>query len=133
MRHPIWKILRLIPALISLPLLKGCKPAERSPTAPGVSIELAYPVVLIGQSSLDVRDSVDDLISLKGASQLNLVERRILDSKGKLYSVERATLAPGSKPLLLDMGTSYRKFYVELRELPKPSLPEIRPDRKGAG
>jgi hypothetical protein len=86
-----------------------------------VSAALSYPVLLIGQGSLDVRDSEEQLISITGASSLNLMERVILDSSGRLFSVVRATPEKGSTPLWRDMGTSPRRFAVTVSEQRKPS------------
>jgi len=116
---------RIAAALLSLLPLTGCTPKSSAP-APGVSVPLAYPVLLIGQRSLDVRDSEEELISIRGASSLNLMERVLLDSEGRLFAVARAEPAAGAKPILLDMGTSPRRHAVEIRERPKPSFAEIR-------
>lgn len=111
-----------IPALLSLLPLTGCKPAPQPPAVAGVSIELRYPVLLIGQKTFDRRDSEAALINVPGASGLNLVERVILDSDGRLFEVVSARAEAGSKPVLLDLGTSPRRHEVVLRERRKPSL-----------
>lgn len=120
------RLASLIPALFSLLLLKGCKPAPPPPAVAGVSIELRYPVLLIGQRTFDVRDSEAELIDVPGASSLNLVERVILDSDGRLFDVVSARVEAGSKPVLLDMGTSRRRHEVVLREKRKPSFEAVR-------
>lgn len=114
--------LRLFAALISLLALKGCKPAPLPPAVAGVSIELKYPVLLIGQKTFDVRDSEAQLINVPGASGLNLIERVILDFDGRLFEVVSARPEEGSKPVLLDLGTSPRRHEVLLREKMKPSF-----------
>lgn len=119
------RLVRLIPALFSLLLLKGCKPAPPPPAVAGVSIGLRYPVLLIGQNTFDVRDSEAELVNVPGASSLNLVERVILDSDGRLFEVVGARVEAGSKPVLLDMGTSRRRHEVVLRELRKPSFEKL--------
>jgi len=119
------RLVRLIPALFSLLLLKGCKPAPPPPAVAGVSIGLRYPVLLIGQNTFDVRDSEAELVNVPGASSLNLVERVILDSDGRLFEVVGARVEAGSKPVLLDMGTSRRRHEVVLREKTKPSFEEV--------
>src|SRR5262249_10288045 len=89
-------------ALLSLAVLPGCG-GDAVPKEAGVSIALRYPVLLIGQSSLDVRDSVEALTSIRGDSMLNLNERVILDSDGRLYKVKRAVMIAGERSILWDM------------------------------
>jgi hypothetical protein len=119
------RALRLFATVLSLFSLKGCKPAPPVPAVAGVSIELKYPVLLIGQKTFDVRDSEAALINVPGSSGLNLIERVLLDSDGRLYEVVSARPEAGSKPVLLDLGTSPRKHEVILRELRKPSFEKI--------
>jgi len=117
--------MRLIAALLSLLSLLGCKPTAAVPKQAGVSTALVYPALLIGQSSLDVRDSEDALISVPGASSLNLVERLLLDSEGRLFKVTRATVVEGSQSIMLDMGTGRRRYFVQVAEQRRPSWPQI--------
>lgn len=119
------RLASLVPALFSLLPLKGCKPAPAPPAVAGVSIELKYPVLLIGQKTFDVRESEAQLINVPGASSLNLIERVILDSDGRLFEVVSARAEAGSKPVLLDMGTSPRRHEVVLKELRKPSFEQL--------
>lgn len=97
------RLASLLPALLSLLALKGCKPAPTPPLSVGVSHKLAYPVLLIGQKSLDVRDS-----------------------DGRLFEVTRAESEPGSKSIWLDWGTGPRRFGIEVGERRKPDLATIR-------
>lgn len=115
---------RCLATILALLPLKGCKPASPPPVA-GVSIELRYPVLLIGQSTFDVRHSVASLINVPGASSLNLYERVILDSDGRLFEVISAIPEKESKPFFLDMGTGPRRFEVVLREKKKPAFSRI--------
>jgi hypothetical protein len=119
------RAVRFLAAVLSLFSLKGCKPAPPPPAVAGVTIELKYPVLLIGQKTFDVRDSEASLINVPGASSLNLIERVILDSDGRLFEVVSARVEAGAKPVLLDLGTSPRKHEVILRELRKPSFQKI--------
>lgn len=116
----------LLPAFLSLLLFKGCKPAAAPPAAPGVSIALTYPALLIGQNTFDVRDSEEDLTTTYGYSGLNFVERVILDSDGRLFEVVDAVPSERPKSWLLDLGTSPRHYAVTLREKRKPDLDRIR-------
>lgn len=127
MSRSLFRIGGLVSALLSLFSFKGCKPA--SPPAavtPGVSIEMTFPVVLIGQGSLDVKDSVGDVIGIHGSSGINLIERIVLDSDGRLFDIVDAIQEPGGKPWFLDMGTSVRRYEVILREKPRTKFPKIR-------
>ena len=96
-----------------------------APKNPGVSVALHYPVVLIGQSSVDVRDSEAELTSIRGASSLNLNERVIVDSQSRLFDAIRASPVAGQRSILWDMGTSARRYYVELGPQRRASWPEI--------
>ena len=103
-------------ALRSLLTTAGCKASEPLPTTAGVSMALQYPVLLIGQRSLDVRDSEAKLIDVRGASSMNLNERVILDSGGRLFTVTRAVPIAGQRSIMLDMGTSPRLFAVTVKD-----------------
>ncbi len=78
-------------------------------------------MLFIGQSSLDGRDSEAALTSTPGASSLNLVERRILDSQGRLFDVTRALPVEGQRSIAWDMGTSARRYFVELSPPRRPA------------
>jgi hypothetical protein len=90
-----------------------------------VSAGLRYPVLLIGQSSLDVRDSEEALTSITGASSLNLNERVILDSDGRLFEVRSAVPVAGQRSPMWDMGTSARRFAVEVSAPRQPSWADV--------
>lgn len=115
----------LISAILSLLFLKGCKPAPLPPAVAGVSIELRYPVLLIGQKTFDKRDSAEDLVKVFGYTSLNLIERVILDSDGRLFEVVSSRAEEGSEPIFLSMGTKPTRHEVVLRELKKPSIEKI--------
>ena len=119
------RAVRFLATVLSLFSLKGCKPAPPPPAVAGVSIALRYPVLLIGQRTFDVRDSEASLINIPGASSLNLYERVLLDSDGRLFEVVSARPEAGSKSILLDMGTGPRRFEVVLREKRKPSFETV--------
>ena len=110
--------------LLSSAMLQACD-SDALPREAGVSTPLRYPVLLVGQSSLDVRDSEQGLTSVRGASSLNLNERMILDSDGRLFRVKRAVPIAGQRSIMWDMGTSARRFYVEIVEQRRPSWPEV--------
>jgi hypothetical protein len=122
MRGPLRTCLAALLALVGLP---GCGGEDAAPKEGGVSMALRYPVLLIGQSSLDVRDSAEDLYSIPGASTMNLVERSIIDSDGRLFRVVRAVPVAGQRSILWDMGTSRRDSYVEVAAAGRPPWPEI--------
>jgi hypothetical protein len=111
--------------LLSLLGLLGCRRSAPPPREAGVSRELRYPVLLVGQAALDVRDSEEALTSITGASSLNLNERAILDSDGRLFAVESAVPVAGQRSPMWDMGTSARRFAVQVSAPRRPSWPEI--------
>jgi hypothetical protein len=94
--------------------LTGCRPAPIAPTEPGTSLPLQYPVLLVGQSDLTVRNDEASLTRTTGASSLNFTERQIIDSAGVIYQIKRATAVGKTKGVWQDMGTSARHVYLEL-------------------
>lgn len=118
-------LMRLLATLLSLLPFQGCKPAPKEAKEAGVSVSLVYPVILIGQSTVDVRDSEEALVSVNGTSSLSLQERVILDSDGRLFTVVRVTEIGKHKPFFIDLGTSTRRFFVEVKESRKPSWDTI--------
>ena len=131
LRPPLWgvghaalrrgKNMRRMTILLSLLSFLGCKSDAAAPVRAGVSTALAYPVLLIGQSSLDVRDSEAALTAVPGASTLNLNERRLLDSQGRLFKVTKALAVAGQRSILWDMGTNARDFFVEVSAQGRPA------------
>ena len=117
--------MRAVAMLLSLLSLFGCRSRPSAPTTAGVSAALSYPVLLIGQSALDVRDSAATLTSITGASMLNLNERVILDTQGRLFDVTRAEPIAGQRSIMWDMGTSARRFFVEVKERRRPRWDDI--------
>ena len=118
--------MRLLAALLSLLPFQGCKPAASEIKEAGVSVALKYPVILIGQSTVDVSDSEEALVTVNGTSSLSLPERVILDSDGRLFNIVRVTEIGKRKPFFLDLGTSNRRFFVEVKESRKPSWNKIK-------
>lgn len=106
--------------------LGGCRRSPEPATDPGTSHPLEYPVLLIGQDDLTVRDDQTALTRTTGASGLNFIERRIVDSAGVLYEVKRAVPVKGNKPLWLDMGTSHLRYFLELNRRGPASLQQVR-------
>jgi len=120
-------LIRWTAGLLSLVSLVSCRTRETppAPTQPGVTAALSYPVLLIGQSSLDVRDSEEALTTIPGASMLNLNERTIVDVQGRLFGVTRAEPVAGQGSIMKDMGTNPRRYFVDVAARGRPSWPEI--------
>jgi hypothetical protein len=98
-------------------LLTGCRSKQAAvANDPGTSIPLAYPVVLIGQGQVTVRDDEVSLTSASMASGLSFMERKIVDSAGAIYEVQQATTVGKTASWLRDMGTSQRRYYLELQK-----------------
>ncbi len=113
--------------LLSLTLLAGCRGAKvAAPSAPGTSVKLTYPVVMIGQGSFAVRDDELGLTTTTLASGLNYVERKIVDSSGALYAVRSAVAVDPGSPWWRDMGTSQQAYFLKLEKGAKSSFEDIR-------
>ncbi len=109
----------MLSALISL--LTGCakKPEPQAPAPPpekpGVSIPLHYPVLLIGERDLQVKDDEASLITTSVASGgIYYGDYVFLDSSGVEYAAKNAT-AFGRKSAWLDMGTSHFQVFLEIQ------------------
>jgi hypothetical protein len=107
-------------------LLTGCRPKQEVPTAPGTSKPLAYPVVLIGQNDVTVRDNLPALTSASMASGMNFLERKIVDSAGAIYEVKKAKALGKASAWYLDMGTSKESYYLELQSVRPAGLDVIK-------
>jgi hypothetical protein len=110
----------VLSAIISL--LTGCNKSQPAaapqtaapPTGPGVSVVLNYPVLLIDERDVRVKDDQDQLITTTVASGgLYYASYVFIDSAGNQYSVNGAT-AFGRKSAWLDMGTSQFQAFIEL-------------------
>jgi hypothetical protein len=116
----------VLSAIISL--LTGCgkrgSVAAPSQTAdkPGVSVVLAYPVLLIGERDLKVKDDQSSLITTTGAAGgLYYASYIFIDSAGNQYSAKSAK-AFGQTPSWRDMGTSTFQAFIELTPAEKIEL-----------
>jgi hypothetical protein len=99
-------------------LLTG--PAKK-PERPGVSVQLHCPVLLANERTLAVKDNMESLTTTSAATGLNFPEYTLLDSSGTIFTVEKVTEL-GRKSVILDMGTSQFRVFLELRANGKPSL-----------
>lgn len=117
--------MRGMAAVLSVLGLLGCRSDPALPKQAGVTQPLRYPVLLIGQGSLDVRESEEAFTSIPGSSTLNLNERRVLDSDGRLFDVVRAQAVEGQRSPMWDMGTSPRRFFVQVEERGRPTWGEV--------
>jgi hypothetical protein len=114
--------MRIVKLGVLLSVLTGCgpKPAE-VPAGPGVSVKFNYPVLLVGQGRLVVKDDLLDLTTTTVASGLNFPEFALVDSNGRKYSVERVTDF-GRKSTILDMGTTQYRVFLQLKDEGELSL-----------
>ncbi len=112
---------------LALTLLTGCRAAKPvAPVAPGTSLTMAYPVVLIGQGNITVRDDEAALTSTTLASGLNFTECKIADSAGAVYAIKAAPVVGPSSAWWRDMGTSQQAHFLEVERHPKSSLEDIK-------
>jgi hypothetical protein len=104
----------IISGLISL--LTGCSwRKEVQPESPGVSAVLSYPVLLVGERVLIVKDDEETLIWTSEASGgLYYAGHAFIDAGGTEYAFVKAT-AFGRKSVWRDMGTSSYHVYLELK------------------
>ena len=112
---------------MALGLLTGCSsPVKKVYSEPGTSASLNYPVLLVGQNTVDVRDDMKTLVSTSLSSGLNFVERKIVDSSGAIFEVKSATPVGEEKPWWSDMGTSQRSHFLELHKTKGSGLAEAK-------
>lgn len=112
LRLLMWKLTAI------LSLLSGCvsKPAAepKPPTAPGTSHPLVYPVLLVDSHRMHVRPSEERLTSSTVASGLAYKEYALIDATGARFSITGVTEF-GRKSVILDMGTSRFRLYLQLK------------------
>ncbi len=97
-----------------LSFLTGCATKPVEPTKPGVSVPLRYPVVLIGQGRVVVKEDELNLTTTTVASGLNFPEFVVFDSGGAKYSIAKVTEF-GRKSVILDMGTTPYRVFLPLK------------------
>lgn len=105
---------RVIVLAALMSLLTGCSTRSAPPANPGVSLRLSYPVLLVSDRNLAVKDDEASLTTTNGASGLNFLEYQIIDSDGKRCSVKKVTDF-GKRSALLDMGTTPFRIFLELK------------------
>lgn len=101
-----------------LSFLTGCfsRPAQLppKPEKPGLTYALQYPVLLIFERRIEVRDDEQSLLTTRITTGLNFLEARIVEPSAGLSTVARVTPF-GQKSWLLDMGTSPFRMFLDLR------------------
>lgn len=110
-----------------LSLLTGCaEKSAPSPKAPGVSLRLSYPVLLVGERNLLVKDDERTLITTSVASGgVYYSAYRFIDSASMQYVVKNAT-AFGKKSVFFDMGTTPFQVFLDLKPVGKIGLAKAR-------
>jgi hypothetical protein len=97
-----------------LSLLTSCVAKPPEPTKPGVSAQLRYPIVLVGQGRVVVKDDELSLTTTTVASGLNFPEFTLLDASGAKFSIRKVTDF-GRKSTILDMGTTPYRVFLPLK------------------
>ena len=101
-----------------LSFLTGCLPRPAplppKPERPGLTYALQYPVLLLFERRVEVRDDEQSLLTTRITTGLNFREARIVEPSGGLSTVARVTPF-GQKSWLLDMGTSPFQMFLDLR------------------
>jgi hypothetical protein len=106
-------------------LLTGCSARSAPATTPGVSLELSYPVLLVSDRNLIVKDDEASLTTTTAASGVNFPEYKIIDSSGRALSVVKVT-SFGKRSEFLDMGTTPFRVFLELKRESKLSIEDIK-------
>jgi hypothetical protein len=107
---------RLVVFGLVISFLTGCaaKPPKAQAANPGTSLSLRYPVLLVGDRNLVVKDDENSLITTTVSSGLNFPQYVIIDSGGDTYSVVTVTEF-GRQSLFSDMGTRPYQVFLELK------------------
>jgi hypothetical protein len=123
---------RLLVLTALLGFLTGCfkakepeQPAPAPPTAPGVSVLLRYPVVMLSERTL--RSSADEqsLITTQVSSGLAYGDFELLDADGMRYAIVGVTPF-GKTSGFFDMGTKPYQVFLTLKSKGKVTLPEAK-------
>ena len=106
---------RLVVLGLLISVLTGCAAKPKAPPEnPGTSLPLSYPVLLVSDRNLVVKDDENSLTTTTVASGLNFPEYIIVDSGGGKYSVVGVTQF-GRKSLFADMGTGPFRVFLDLK------------------
>jgi len=116
---------RIIVLAALMSLLTGCSARSAPATAPGVSLELSYPILLVSDRNLIVKDDEAGLTTTTAASGVNFPEYKIIDSSGKTLSVVKVT-SFGKRSEFVDMGTTPFRVFLQLNRESKLSLEDIK-------
>jgi hypothetical protein len=99
----------------------ACGRKAPPPDAPGVSVQLHYPVLLVSPHKFAVKDDEESLTTTTVASGLNFPEYFVIDSQGAKYSVIKVTDF-GRKSTILDMGTTAYRVFLEMKSAGQADL-----------
>ncbi|HLK61904.1 MAG TPA: hypothetical protein VKU19_00595 [Bryobacteraceae bacterium] len=104
-------------------LLGGCvgKRPAAVPEGPGLSIPVTFPVILVGDRNVVVKEDEQSLITTTVASGLNFPQFQMLDAAGVRYSIHKVTEF-GRRSLLRDLGTGQYQVYLDLKREGQLSL-----------
>jgi hypothetical protein len=119
--------LKILSALATL--LVGCSPRKLpAPDKPGTSIQLSYPILLIGTESpqITVVDTELALTTTTQSSSLTYTAQKIIDSKGGLYEVKTAIPVGKVPSSWRDMGTRPYRVFLEMTFRKKVNLDDAR-------
>jgi hypothetical protein len=109
--------------------LLGCAPKPvvtlSKPEKPGVSLPLAYPVLLAGEKTYRVYDDEESLTTTRVSSGLYYGDMALFDSNGELFQTVGITDFD-RKPAWRDMGTSPYRVFLQLKSKGKPNLDKIK-------
>ena len=121
------KHLEILGALAAL--LTSCSaPKTAAPEKPGTSLQLSYPVLLIGTDAptLNVFETERQLTTTTKSSSLIYSVQQIVDSKGGLYAIKKAIPVGEVQGVWRDMGTSPYRVFLECKLLKRVDLEQTR-------
>lgn len=104
-------------------LLTGC--LTKSPSGPGTSTPLVYPVVLFQDRDFHLRMDEERLTTTTIASGLNYLELHILDSSGARYSIRKVTNLDNHSGFF-NMGTASDRVFLHLKSEGKLTLDQAK-------
>jgi hypothetical protein len=95
------------------------------PDKPGVSLPIAYPVLMAGNKTFRVFDDEETLTTTRVSSGFYYGDMAMIDSGGDLFKTVRITDFD-RKPAWRDMGTSPYRVFLDLQSKGKPNLDKLK-------
>ena len=104
-------------------MLTGC--FTKTPSGPGTSVPLVYPVLLFQERDFHLRTNEERLTSTTASSGVNFLELHILDSSGARYSIRKVTNLD-NRSGFFNMGTASDRVFLHLKSEGKLTLDQAK-------